>query len=53
MSKKEQMLLEIARLYKGITVAQFERLFSGMTANELEGYLHQAKKLAVKIGLSL
>jgi hypothetical protein len=52
MSKKEQLLLEIARLYKGITVAQFERLFSGMTTNEIEGYIHQAKKLAMK-GLSL
>lgn len=53
MSKKEQMIIEIARLYKGITVAEFERIFAGMTANELEGYLHQAKKLAVKIGVSL
>lgn len=52
MTKKEQMLLEIARLYKGITVAEFERLFSGMTANEIEGYIHQAKKMAMK-GLPL
>jgi hypothetical protein len=53
MSKKEQMIIEIARLYKGITVAQFERLFSGMTANEIEGWLHQAKKLAMMRGLNL
>ena len=53
MSKKEQMIIEIARLYKGITVAQFERLFSGMTANELEGYIHQAKKMAMMKGEQL
>jgi hypothetical protein len=53
MSKKEQMIIEVARLYKGITVAQFERLFSGMTANEIEGWLHQAKKLAMMRGLNL
>lgn len=50
MNKKEQMIIEVARLYKGITVAQFERLFSGMTANELEGYIHQAKKMAMLKG---
>lgn len=49
-SKKEQMILEVARLYKGITVAEFERTFAGMTANEIEGYLHQAKKIAVTRG---
>ena len=53
MSKKEQMIIEIARLYKGITVAEFERSFAGMTANELEGYLHQEKKMALKNGESL
>lgn len=53
MSKKEQMIVEVARLYKGITVAQFERLFSGMTANEIEGWLHQAKKMAMMNGLCL
>lgn len=50
MSKKEQMIMEVARLYKGITVAEFERTFAGMTASEIEGYLHQAKKMAVKKG---
>jgi hypothetical protein len=53
MSKKEQLLLEIARLYKGITVADFERLFSGMTTYEIEGWLHQAKKMAMIKGVSL
>jgi hypothetical protein len=53
MSKKEQMLLEIARLYKGITVAEFERTFAGMTASEIEAYLQQAKKMAGKKGGAL
>jgi hypothetical protein len=53
MSKKEQMIIEVARLYKGITVAQFERLFSGMTANEIEGWLHMAKKMAMTMGVCL
>jgi hypothetical protein len=46
MSKMEIMLREIARLYKGITVAEYERMFAGMTANELEFYLHQEKRIA-------
>lgn len=50
MSKMELMLLEIARLYKGITVAEYERMFAGMTANEIEFYLHQAKKIAAVRG---
>ena len=50
MSKMERMLLEVARLYKGITVAEYERMFAGMTANEIEGYLHQAKRIAVVRG---
>lgn len=53
MGKKEQMIVEIARLYKGITVEEFFCRFGSMTANELEGYLHQAKKFALKNGESL
>lgn len=53
MSKKEQMICEIARLYKGITVECFFRRFGSMTANELEGYVHQAKKMALKKGEQL
>lgn len=44
MSKKEQMIIEIARLYKGITVESFFRMFGGMTANELENYLQETNK---------
>lgn len=43
MIKKEQMLCEIARLYKGITVAEYERIFGGMTANELDEWLKETK----------
>jgi hypothetical protein len=53
MNKKELMLLEIARLYKGITVLEYQRMFAGMTANELEGYLHKAKQLAVTKGTKI
>lgn len=44
MTKREQMIIEIARLYKGITVESFFRMFGGMTANELEDYLQEINK---------
>ena len=44
MTKKDLMLLEIARIYKGITVAEYERMFAGMTAEELEAHLQDLKK---------
>jgi hypothetical protein len=44
MSKKERMIRTIARLFKGMTVAEFERLFAGMTGDELEAWLVTAEK---------
>lgn len=44
MTKKDLMLLEIARIYKGITVAEYERMFAGMTANELEKHFQDLRK---------
>ena len=44
MTKKELMLLEIARIYKGITVLEYERMFAGMTADEIEEHLQDLRK---------
>ena len=44
MTKKELMLLEIARIYKGITVAEYERMFAGVTADEIEAHLQDLRK---------
>lgn len=47
MTKKEQVLLELARIYKGITVLEYERMFGGMTAEEIEEFLREEKKKAL------
>ena len=47
MTKKELMLLEIARIYKGITVLEYERMFAGMTADEIEKALRELKRKAL------
>ena len=48
MTKKDLMLLEIARIYKGITVAEYERMFAGMTADEIEEELRVLKRKSLK-----
>lgn len=53
MNKKEQMICEIARIYKGMTVAEFERRFAGMTGEELEEWLRKEKAMSVKKGVEL
>ncbi len=47
---KESLLYEIARLYKGITVTEFNRKFGGMTTGALSRRLRLAKAIFNQTG---
>jgi hypothetical protein len=53
MSKKEQLLLEVARLYKGITVVEFEKKFGKMNEETLGRYIRLVKVISMQIGVML
>lgn len=48
---KEQLLREIATLYKGITVAKFAEKFGRMTAEMIARRLRIAKAIYMQVGV--
>ncbi len=50
---KEQLLREIATLYKGITVVEFQKRFSGMSAGRIFLSLRLAKAIFLETGVLL
>ena len=53
MVSKEQLLREIATLYKGITVAKFQEKFGRMSAEMIARRLRLAKAIYMQVGVML
>ena len=50
---KEQLLREVATLYKGITVLEFQKRFGGMSAGRIFLSLRLAKAIFAETGVVL
>jgi uncharacterized protein (DUF433 family) len=50
MSRKELLIYEIARMYKGITVAEYAKRFGHLTTEQLERYIRLKKVVALQSG---
>lgn len=51
MTKKEQLLLEIARLHKGITVVEFAKKYGRLTEEQLERRVRLEKAIFMQSGV--